>query len=179
MMPLRSLCGFLAGGTRLQKDGSPGATHPHPNSHLPSPLPGNLCPLTDSAQPHATTTEPEHESPCSAKRIHHSEKPTHHHQSTSLFGFTFQGLLAKIPRSCEDSQVGNCIRRVQQLSEGRVSIYLMSMNSGTSAPQTIKTCLQALGLHSLHLLSFFSIKTKNRIRCDLPSLTHARILQRT
>lgn len=24
--PLRSLCGFLAGGTRLQKDGSPGAT---------------------------------------------------------------------------------------------------------------------------------------------------------
>ncbi|XP_044789890.2 TELO2-interacting protein 2 [Bubalus bubalis] len=29
-----------------------------------------------------------------------------------------KGLLAKIPRSCEDSQVGNCIRRVQQLSEG-------------------------------------------------------------
>ena len=26
-------------------------THPQPNSHLPSPLPGNLCPLTDSAQP--------------------------------------------------------------------------------------------------------------------------------
>ncbi|KAI4556999.1 hypothetical protein MJG53_018953 [Ovis ammon polii x Ovis aries] len=29
-----------------------------------------------------------------------------------------KGLLAKIPHSCEDSQVGNCIRRVQQLSEG-------------------------------------------------------------
>lgn len=30
----------------------------------------------------------------------------------------FQGLLAKIPQSCEDSKVGNYIRRVQQVSEG-------------------------------------------------------------
>ncbi|XP_065802661.1 TELO2-interacting protein 2 isoform X2 [Muntiacus reevesi] len=29
-----------------------------------------------------------------------------------------KGLLAKIAHSCEDSQVGSCIRRVQQLSEG-------------------------------------------------------------
>lgn len=60
-----------------------------------------------------------------------------------------------------------------------VNVYLMSMNSGTSAPQAVKTCLQALGLHILHLLRFFSLKSKNRIRCDRPSLTHPRILQRT
>lgn len=52
------------------------------------------------------------------RRIKQKGKKVIKKKNQSLFGFMFQGLLAKIPQSCEDRKVVNCIRKVQQVSEG-------------------------------------------------------------